>query len=59
MTVISHDEDDGIDNADGTAIVAVRGPMLGCLNCGSDQTTRWSWGDAVECDGCLEVLAEE
>lgn len=61
--MISHDEDDGIDNADGTGFRAVSGPTLGCLECHAEVSTRWDadWsGDwYVVCDECLGVLATE
>jgi hypothetical protein len=61
MIYISHDEDDGIDNADGTGFVAVSGPELGCVLCREDQPTRWTtegYYYAVVGD-CGDVLAVE
>jgi hypothetical protein len=62
-TILDHSEDDGVDNQDGDGFCCTGGSTLGCLNCHSDQETRYSfdfWMEmaTLDCRGCLTTLAE-
>ncbi len=59
--IISHDEDDLLENADGEPR-GVSGPSLGCVDCKLDVETQWGgtpWRSSVDCPECGNELGWE